>query len=44
MEDAGQIAEALMRAKRQTEDGEAALAEIITSEEITFSHRNGAPE
>ena len=42
VEDPGQIAEALVRAKRQTENGKAALLEIITSEEVTFSHHNFA--
>jgi acetolactate synthase I/II/III large subunit len=37
----GQIAEAILRAKRATEDGRAALLEFMTSAETAFSHRNG---
>jgi acetolactate synthase-1/2/3 large subunit len=38
----GQIGEAILRARRQTEDGRAALLEFMTSAETAFSHRNGA--
>ena len=38
----GQIAEAILRAKRETENGRAALLEFMTSAETAFSHRNGA--
>ena len=34
-----EIAPAIQRARRATEDGRAALLEFITGEEITFSHR-----
>ncbi len=44
VEEPGQIADALKRAKQKTEEGKAALLEFITSEEVTFSHRNGAPD
>ena len=39
VEDPSEIAPAIMRAKRATEDGRAALLEFITSEEIDFSHK-----
>ena len=39
VEDPAEIAPALLRAKRATEDGRAALLEFITCEEIDFSHR-----
>jgi acetolactate synthase-1/2/3 large subunit len=38
----GQIREAILRARRQTEEGRAALLEFMTSAETAFSHRNGA--
>ena len=44
VEDPGQIGEAILRARRQNEDGKAALLEFITSQEQTFSHRRGAAE
>ena len=44
VEDPGQVADAIQRARRQTEDGKAALLEFITSQEQTFSHRRGAAE
>ncbi|MEA2737248.1 MAG: acetolactate synthase large subunit [Acetobacteraceae bacterium] len=39
--DPGDIANAIIRAKRATEDGQTALLEFITSAETEFSHRNG---
>jgi acetolactate synthase-1/2/3 large subunit len=42
VDDPGQVADAILRARRQTEDGKAALLEFITSQEQTFSHRRGA--
>jgi acetolactate synthase-1/2/3 large subunit len=39
VEDPGQIADAIVRARRQTEDGKACLLEFITSEETAFSRR-----
>jgi len=42
VEDPAQIGDAILRARRQTEDGRAALLEFITSQEQTFSHRRGA--
>lgn len=44
VEDPGQIADAIRRARRQTEEGRAALLEFMTSEEIAYSHRRGAAE
>jgi acetolactate synthase I/II/III large subunit len=35
------IADAILRAKRATEDGKTALLEFMTSAETAFSHRNG---
>ena len=40
--DPAQVAEAILRARRQTEDGHAALLEFVTSAETAFSHRGGA--
>jgi len=40
--DPADIANAILRAKRQTEDGKTCLLEFITSAETAFSHRNGA--
>ncbi len=37
----GDIAAAILRAKRATENGKTALLEFITSAETAFSHRNG---
>ena len=34
-------ADAILRAKRATEDGQTALLEFVTSAEMAFSHRNG---
>jgi acetolactate synthase I/II/III large subunit len=44
VEDPAQIGDAILRARRQTEDGKAALLEFITSQEQGFSHRRGAAE
>jgi acetolactate synthase I/II/III large subunit len=44
VEDPGQIGDAILRARRQTEDGRAALLEFITNQEQGFSHRRGAAE
>jgi hypothetical protein len=44
VEDPGQIGDAILRARRQTEDGRAALLEFITSQEQGFSRRRGAAE
>ncbi|MGH7039918.1 MAG: thiamine pyrophosphate-requiring protein [Stellaceae bacterium] len=44
VEDPGEIAAAIGRARRQTEEGRAALIEFITSQEQGFSHRRGAAE
>jgi thiamine pyrophosphate-dependent acetolactate synthase large subunit-like protein len=37
-----QVGDAILRARRQNEDGRAALLEFITSAETAFSHRRGA--
>jgi acetolactate synthase I/II/III large subunit len=39
--DPSDVANAILRAKRSTEDGQTALLEFITSAETAFSHRNG---
>jgi thiamine pyrophosphate-dependent acetolactate synthase large subunit-like protein len=39
--DPGNVANAILRAKRATENGQTALLEFITSAETAFSHRNG---
>jgi acetolactate synthase-1/2/3 large subunit len=39
--DPGDIANAILRARRATEDGQTALLEFMTSAETAFSHRNG---
>jgi acetolactate synthase-1/2/3 large subunit len=39
--DPGDIANAVLRAKRATEEGQTALLEFMTSAETAFSHRNG---
>lgn len=41
--DTGDVANAILRAKRATENGETALLEFMTSAETAFSHRGGAP-
>ena len=42
MTDPEDVAFAIMRAKRATEDGRTCLLEFVTSAETAFSHRNGA--
>jgi len=42
VEDPDDIANAILRARRQTEEGRACLLEFITSAETAFSHRQGA--
>ena len=42
VEDPDDVAGAILRARRQTEEGRACLLEFITSAETTFSHRQGA--
>ncbi|HQT78736.1 MAG TPA: thiamine pyrophosphate-requiring protein [Rhodopila sp.] len=44
VEDPNDVAGALLRAKRATEEGHTALLEFITSAETAFSHRNGGTE
>jgi thiamine pyrophosphate-dependent acetolactate synthase large subunit-like protein len=44
VEDPGAIADAIRRARRQTEEGRACLLEFVTSAEQAFSHRRGAAE
>jgi len=44
VEDPAQVGDAILRARRQNEDGKAALLEFITSQEQTFSHRRGGAE
>jgi acetolactate synthase-1/2/3 large subunit len=44
VEDPAQVGEAILRARRQTEEGRPALLEFITSQEQTFSHRRGGAE
>ena len=38
----GEVAGAILRARRINESGRAALLEFITSSETAFSHRRGA--
>lgn len=40
--DPNDVAQAILRAKRATEDGKTCLLEFVTSAETAFSHRNGA--
>jgi acetolactate synthase I/II/III large subunit len=40
--DPGDIANAILRARHATQDGQTALLEFMTSAETAFSHRNGA--
>ena len=40
--DPDDVAAAILRAKRATEDGRTCLLEFVTSAETAFSHRNGA--
>ena len=42
--DPGDVAAAILRAKRATEDGRTCLLEFVTSAETSFSHRNGTAE
>jgi thiamine pyrophosphate-dependent acetolactate synthase large subunit-like protein len=44
VEDPAEIGAAIGRARRQNDDGRAALLEFVTSEEQAFSHRRGAAE
>jgi acetolactate synthase I/II/III large subunit len=44
VEDPAEIGAAIGRARRQNDDGHAALLEFVTSEEQRFSHRRGAAE
>jgi acetolactate synthase-1/2/3 large subunit len=44
VEEPGQIGDAILRARRQNEEGRAALLEFVTSQEQSFSHRRGAAE
>jgi acetolactate synthase I/II/III large subunit len=44
VEDPGEIGPAIGRARRQNDDGRAALLEFVTSEEQGFSHRRGAAD
>jgi thiamine pyrophosphate-dependent acetolactate synthase large subunit-like protein len=40
--DPNDVANAILRAKRKTEDGHTCLLEFVTNAETAFSHRNGA--
>jgi len=42
IEDPADVANAVLRARRATEDGRTALLEFITSAKRHFPHRNGA--
>ena len=42
VEDPNDVANVILRARRQTEEGRACLLEFITSAETAFSHRQGA--
>jgi acetolactate synthase-1/2/3 large subunit len=44
VEEPGEIGPAILRARRQNEEGRAALLEFVTSQEQGFSHRRGAAE
>ncbi len=41
VEDPGDVANAILRARRATEDGKTCLLEFVTSAETAFSHRGG---
>jgi acetolactate synthase I/II/III large subunit len=41
VEDPAQVGEAILRARRQTEEGKACLLEFVTSQETAFSKRDG---
>lgn len=43
VENPAQLGEAILRARRQTQDGRAALLEVITSAETEFSYRKPSP-
>lgn len=42
VDDPGEVGNAILRARKQNENGRAALLEFITSAETAFSHRRGA--
>jgi hypothetical protein len=42
IDDPGKVGAAILRARQQNENGQAALLEFITSAETAFSHRRGA--
>lgn len=42
VDDPAKVGEAILRARKQNENGQAALLEFITSAETAFSHRRGA--
>ena len=44
VDDPAEIGPAILRARRQNDDGRAALLEFVTSQEQGFSHRRGAAE
>ena len=44
VEDPSQISDAILRARRQNDNGRAALLEFVTSQEQGFSHRRGGAE
>ena len=41
VDDPAKVADAILRAKRETENGRACLLEFVTSAETAFSHRRG---
>jgi len=44
VEDPNEVANAILRAKRATEEGKTCLLEFITSAETAFSHRGGSAQ
>jgi acetolactate synthase I/II/III large subunit len=44
VEDPEKVGDAILRAKKQTENGRACLLEIVTSAETAFSHRRGVAD
>jgi len=42
--DPNDVANAILRARRATEDGKTCLLEVMTSAETAFSHRGGKKE
>ena len=42
--DPNEVANAILRARRATEDGKTCLLEVMTSAETAFSHRGGKKE